>query len=88
MKNSLNQALKTLLKLGINRSERGAILGGADTETKAIIVTEFANLLNSRTVRRSSPFLSNRKPIELMMTGDVVLIADMFVTLKKASLRL
>lgn len=84
----LNKALQTLLKLGINRSERGAILGGADTETKAIIVTEFGNLLDSRAVRRPSRLLSNRKPIELMMTGDVVLIADMFVTLKKASLRL
>ncbi|MDF5517251.1 hypothetical protein P3698_22415 [Vibrio parahaemolyticus] len=83
MKNALNQALETLLKLGINRSERGAILGGADTETKVIIVTEFGNLLNSRTVRRPSPFLSNRKPIELMMTGDVVLIAEMFEVLNK-----
>ncbi|HCG6874928.1 TPA: hypothetical protein NJ268_004446 [Vibrio parahaemolyticus] len=88
MKNSLNQALQTLLKLGINRSERSAILGGADTETKVVIINEFGNLLDSRIVRRPSPLLFNRKPIELMMTGDVVLIADMFVTLKKASLRL
>ncbi|ELA8118291.1 hypothetical protein RGL59_004517 [Vibrio parahaemolyticus] len=83
MKNALNQALEALLRLGINRSERGAILGGADTETKAIIVTEFGGLLDSRTVRRPSPFLSNRKPIELMMTGDVVLITEMFTALKK-----
>lgn len=83
MKTSLNQALEALLRLGINRSERGAILGGTDTEIKAAIVNEFGNLLNSRTVRRPSPFLSNRKPIELMMTGDVVLIAEMFEVLNK-----
>ncbi|EIO4083902.1 hypothetical protein LQK65_004384 [Vibrio parahaemolyticus] len=82
MKNSLNQALQTLLNLGLTRLERGAILGGTDTEIKAVIVTEFGNLLDSRAVRRPSPLLFNRKPIELMMTGDVVLIAEMFKTLK------
>lgn len=41
MKNALNQALEALLRLGINRSERGAILGGTDTEIKAAIVNRF-----------------------------------------------
>ncbi|WP_337162366.1 hypothetical protein [Vibrio parahaemolyticus] len=82
MQNILDKALETLLRLGVNRSERGAILGCNDTEIKAEIVIELGSVLDEVTVREPSSQLLGRRPIELLKTGDVVLIADMFKTLK------
>ncbi|EGQ9712124.1 hypothetical protein FWP34_22830 [Vibrio parahaemolyticus] len=81
MQNILNKALETLLRLGVNRSERAAILGCNDTEVKAEIVVELGAVLDDVTVREPSVRLYGRRPIELMMTGDVVLISEMLITL-------
>lgn len=77
MQNILNKALETLLRLGVNRSERAAILGCNDTEV------ELGAVLDDVTVREPSVRLCGRRPIELLRTGDVVLIAEMFTVLKK-----
>ncbi|HAS6199274.1 TPA: hypothetical protein I7171_21060 [Vibrio vulnificus] len=83
MQNVLTKALETLLRLGVNRSERGAILGCNDIDVKAKIVVELGAILDDVTVREPSVRLAGRRPIELLKTGDVVLIAEMFTALKK-----
>ncbi|EOD9110346.1 hypothetical protein ACJRNF_004648 [Vibrio parahaemolyticus] len=67
----------------MNRSERAAILDGVETETKSVLVIELGAVLNEITVREPSSRLLGRRPIELLRTGDVVLIAEMFTALKK-----
>ncbi|WP_228084612.1 hypothetical protein, partial [Vibrio parahaemolyticus] len=82
MQNILTKALETLLRLGMNRSERAAILGGVETETKSVLVIELGAVLNEITVREPSSRLLGRRPIQLLKTGDVVLFADMLLALQ------